>query len=169
MDRRSFIRGLLAVPAAVAAAQLGAPLIMGEEIQEELRKDLLTTSVGFSDATIFDNRPIWKSVARARQFYADEMGKALGREVDSSITRAAMQMVSEMDRKLELAEVSEDQKIILQMPKLVGTFMKNGKKQGRFASGVEQKTGLFGKKEIRVGYVTTQDVQILDANGRAFA
>jgi len=170
MDRRDFIRGLLAAPAAVMAAKLGAPVEMADEIREELQKDLLRESVGFSDATIFDNRPVWKSLGAIRSVYAEEMARQLGRAVDDQIQKAARAMVSEMDTKLARAEVPEDQKVILEMPKLIKTFRDHtGNVQGTFASGVEQKTGLFGINEIRVGWIAPQKSAIVDVYGRDIA
>ena len=69
------------MPAVAVAAKLGAPSHMGEEIQEELKKDLMRdpTTVGFSDVQIFDDRPVWQSISAAADVWTKEVAKQLNR------------------------------------------------------------------------------------------
>ena len=180
MDRRGFLKGLLTASGAAVAAHLGAPKYMGDELKAELAKSPENigylighlgrpeAQVGFSDVKVFDNRPVWQSIAGVTGVWAAEVAKKLHRDVDADITRATSMLVQEMDRRLARAEIPEDRKIILEMPEFKKiTTDPRGRLQCDMHCGVEEKVGLFGVKEIRVGYLPQEeDHKLVDANGR---
>lgn len=182
MDRRGFLKGLLASSAAVVAAEFGVPEYLGHEIKAELVKtpdsyDYLKShlrgpevAVGYSDIEIFDNRPVWVSTGQMTQFWADEAAKTLGRRVDDNILAASRAMVSEMDRRLRKAEATEDDKVLIEVPRFANVRhnYRTGQMELDMECGVEEVDGLFGQKNIRVGYLEPDksSIKILDANGR---
>lgn len=169
MNRRQLLAGLLAAPAVAVAAHFKAPEWMGEEIREELIKDLSKTQVQIG-AQVFDNRPVWTSVSGVRQVWMAEVGKALAKAVDaevmkyykptieSQIKSAVGTMVQAIDMDLAKARVTGDDKVIIDTPKLrlvesgyVGSIAKMPKFE--LVAGVEKKRGIFGAPEHRVGYL----------------
>lgn len=172
LSRRQALRGLLALPAAALAVKLGAPEYMGEEIKEELAADLIRepVSVGFSDVKVFDNRPIYQSTARLREFWAEQISKTLGvSKYDDGVRQATKQMSHEMDTRLEQMKVEDGAKVIMDIPYLRNVHTKyDGSKEFELVSSVTAKKGLFGTTEYRVGYTPPKDPRLLDANGVEF-
>ena len=166
MNRRGFLKGLLTASAAAIAAEFSAPEWMGEEIRQELIKDASKVSVAVPNQ-VFDNRPIWQSVAGVKKVWVDHVRKELGKslssqllgDLNSDIDRTVAQMVRAVDLDLEKARVEKDQKIIIQPPKvqLVQPYRlttKHGSQKPIFElkAGLEERKGLFDK-EFRVGYI----------------
>lgn len=171
MNRRNFLRGMMTASAAAVAAHFGAPEYMGEEIKEELAKDLLKdpVTVGFSDVAVFDDRPVWMSLGKVRDYWADECAKHLGRPVDEGIRSAAYQIAAKMESRLRDARVLEDQKIVLEVPRFTPArrLWINGTSQMHcdLMCGVSEVNDPFGQKQVKVGYIP----ELVDVNGRKLA
>lgn len=163
MNRRNFLQGLLGASAATVAAQFGAPEWMGEEIKEELVKDLSRTSISIP-GQVFDNRPVWTSISGVRQVWVDHVAKELARQIDrdildsvsSDIERTVNTMVRAVDMDVRKAkkDFPEGGKIIIQTPRVrVKSHSYQGSKPiFELKAGLEKKKGLFDD-EFRVGYL----------------
>ncbi len=169
MNRRQLLKGLIAAPAVAVAAHFNVPDYMGEEIQEELKKDLLKTHVAMPKE-VFDNRPVWRSVKGVEKVwkehilgdiqkrYSEDAGKALASKIDRTIR----QMVRVVDLDLQKAELTNDHKVIIQPPQVTVLRADTDNPVLELRAGLEETTGLFGKKEHRVGYIARG---IVDAKG----
>lgn len=163
MNRRQLLKGLLASSGAVVAAKFGAPEWMGDEIKEELLSDLSRTSIAVP-GQVFDNRPIWTSIAGVRQVWVDEVSKKLARQIDRdileslkpTIDRTVNTMVRAVDLDLRKAEVEEGQKIIIQTPKvhLTGKISPYDRRPiFELKAGLEKSTNILAEKVYKVGYI----------------
>lgn len=163
MDRRGFLKGLIAAPAVAVAAHFNAPEWMGQEIKDELIRDLGRTSVAVPGQA-FDNRPIWTSVSGVRQVWVDHVAKELAAQMDAAILkelrpdidRSVNTMVRAVDLDLRKAEVDEGKKVIIQPPRVRiiqgGIGQMDRKPIFELKAGLEKKKGLF-EDEYRVGYL----------------
>lgn len=165
MDRRTLLKGLLGATAAAVAAEFGAPEYMGEEIREELIKDLSKDRIQVQvPKKVFDNRPVWTSVKGVQDVWVDHIhkeyakaaGDAFAEQIDDEIMRTARMMVRAIDKDLEEAKVDTDKKIIIQPPRfrLTGKNDFLGRPAFELKAGVEKKKGLLGSEEYRVGYLS---------------
>lgn len=165
MDRRGFLKGLLASSGAVVAAQFGAPEWMGDEIKAELVKDLSRTSVAVP-SQVFDPRPIWQSVSGVRQVWVDHVAKELARQIDrdilasvamqDQIDRTVSSMVRAVDLDLEVARVDGDKKVIIDTPKVRLTGKENFLTKTpvfELRAGLESQVNILGEEKYRVGYL----------------
>lgn len=168
MNRRDALKGLLALPATVMAAQLGAPEYMAEEIRDELLRDTRRTVVGFSDVEIYQPKPVWASIGATAEVWADYVAETVGlQRHDARVKSTTYRMAREMDARLRKAKVEEDSPIIVETPRVQNIYTDRfGDRQFELASGVEEKTGLFGIKQVRVGFLKPKS--IVDQNGRSF-
>ena len=162
MNRRQLLKGLLGASGVAVAAHFGAPGWMGDEIKEELVKDLSRTSVAVP-GQVFDNRPVWTSVSGVQQVWKDHVTKELARqmdrsrlsEMDSKIDRTVNAMVRAVDLDLKKAEVDTDQKVIIEPPRvrLTSASWHGGTPVFELKAGLEKKDAFLGGQEYRVGYL----------------
>jgi hypothetical protein len=174
MNRRDFLTGLLACSAAVVAAEFGAPEWMGEDIKLELAKDLNKTVVGFSDISLFGDKPtVWYSVAGVRDIWAKEVAKQfdytdIGYDLNMRIQDTCYRMAKEIDNRLAKGEVAFEKNVIVDTPKVqnVKKNFNNEISYFELACGVEQKINPFGEDRIRVGYLQNANPKLVDQHGR---
>ena len=166
MDRRSFIKGLLGATGAAVAAHFGAPEYMGEEIRQELVKDLSRTQIAMP-GEVFDNRPIWTSVSGVRDVWVEHVSRELAAQIDADILkqlqpkigRTVDTMVRAVDHDLAKAQIEDGNKVIMEMPRVriisdPGAFNRDRLPSFELKAGLEKKeSGLFGDKTHRVGYL----------------
>lgn len=165
MDRRSFIKGLLGATGAAVAAHFGAPEYMGEEIRQELVKDLSRTQIAMP-GEVFDNRPIWTSVSGVRDVWVEHVSRELAAQIDADILkqlqpkigRTVDTMVRAVDHDLAKAQIEDGNKVIMEMPRVRilrgGIGAMHQEPSFELKAGLEKKeSGLFGDKTHRVGYL----------------
>ncbi len=168
MNRRELFKFLAGATTAAVAAHFGAPEWMGEEIRQEVAKDLLSPKVSSRvPGEAFDNRPVWTSVSGVRQVWVDHVAGELARQIDrdlvsqlsGEIDRTVSTMVRAVDRDLEVAKVEDGQKIIIETPRV--RLISKGdtlysKPTFELKAGLEKAKNILGDEKFRVGYLAEQ-------------
>ena len=170
MQRRGFIKALLAGSAAAVAAHFGVAEAMVPEIKEELAKSLRTPHVSMGGMTPFEgNSAIWWSVGAVADVWAKELQKEArakhGKPLDSyRLRESCRRMAKALDIDAMQARVKHDKKVIIGMPLLRVRDNKNvgyGSEATRkmetlnnfdILAGLDTKAGLWGPR-YSVGYI----------------
>jgi hypothetical protein len=194
MDRRKFLRGLLAAPVAAVAVKAAIDikyvpelksaaldeLIELEQTPEDKIKEMqdLISKMGpvpsdrimvAAPSKVFNpNMRVWRSVTNEAHAWASYLSDKTGVD-EQTLQRSCMTLARALDRDLREAEVTDDQEIMVDLPVVKREWTdRSGRKQAEIAMGVET-VEVLGHERIRVGYIGNDAPSLLNAYGRAFA
>lgn len=191
LDRRKFLRGLIAAPVAAVAAKAVIDakyvpelksaaldeLIELEQTPEEKVRELqnLIAKMGVPsdkimvaapDKVFNPNMRVWRSVTDEAHAWASYLATKTGVD-EQTLQRSCMTLARALDRDLVAAEVTQDQEIIVDLPQVKRTWVDaRGRKQAEIAMGVE-KVEVLGHERVRVGYIGSDAPPLVDHRGLA--
>lgn len=164
MQRRGFLKALLAMPAVAMAAKLGVDKSMADEIRVDLERDLarpdrLYFQMPGTESIMLPEGKVWASTAGMKPVFeklvADEMAKLRDQFTHDQgcywADRMAKKMVEHLDFDLRTAKVPASTMLIVGKPLVRVT----PSRKVELVSGIEAKAGIFGT-EYEVGYVRPQ-------------
>lgn len=187
LDRRKFLRGLLAAPVAAVAVKAAINVKYVPEVKAAALEELIELEqtpedkiaelqaliskmqappdkimVAAPDKVFNPNLRVWRSVSDEAGAWADYLHGTTG--VDrQTLHSSCMTLARALDRDLRDSEVTQDDEIVVDLPHVKRTWTDaQGRKQAEIAMGVE-KQEVLGHERIRVGFIGGDAPQVTAA------
>lgn len=163
MERRTFIKTLLAGGTAAIATQFNVTQALALDIEKELTRDLNRVSVAMPGDPA---EAIWYSVAPVVAVWEDQLtAQAKAIEGDNfsqeTLHKSLRTLARAIDQDLRMAEIKDDQKVIIDIPMIRKrtSIITNSASRGMYeiVGGVESKASIFGNR-VRVGHIGSEAI-----------
>lgn len=161
MQRRGFIKALLAGSAAAVAAHFGVSVAAVPEIKAELRKELRTgpmVAMNGKDPWMGDAPQVWWSVGAVADVWKREIQRQHpDMTFDSGrLFESCRRMAKAIDIDAMKAQIKTDAKVIVDVPRVCDVRTTGGRMNAvtsfSLKAGLETKASLWGNR-FRVGYI----------------
>lgn len=181
LNRRKFLRALLAAPVVAVAAKAAVDAKYVPEIKEAALEELKELEAhseetmqlqeamkqGFkakerifvpnAKEVFHPDKRIWRSVANEAEGWAAAIRLRHPDLDKESVDRATRTMARVIDRDLREAEVDLNTQIIVETPHVTRTWLDpQGRRQVEIAMGVEKRDDILGGEGFRVGFLNSE-------------
>jgi hypothetical protein len=163
MQRRTFIKTLLAGGTAAIATQFNVTQSIALDIEKELTRDLHRVTVAMPGDP---ETAVWYSIAPVVDVWVDQLtpqAKAIeGDAFKPDVLRRSLRTLARaIDLDLRTAKIKDDQKVIVDIPMIrKRTSIITSSAGGgiyEIVGGVESKASIFGNR-VRVGHIGSEAI-----------